>query len=64
MRMDLQRCLGGRGEIRAATWRLGLREVGEALGKEWRGGLVIHPGTAIQRLDHQIWSFPVDRLLV
>ncbi|HEX6898540.1 MAG TPA: ATP-binding protein [Thermoanaerobaculia bacterium] len=47
----------------ASDWRA-LREVGEALGKTWRGGLVIHPGMAIQRLDQQIWSLPVDRLLV
>jgi predicted AAA+ superfamily ATPase len=47
-----------------ASDRRALREVGEALGKTWRGGLVVHPGTAIQRLDHQIWSVPVDRLLV
>jgi predicted AAA+ superfamily ATPase len=47
----------------ASSWR-GLREVGEALGKAWRGGLVVYTGTALQRLDDRIWSVPADRLLV
>jgi predicted AAA+ superfamily ATPase len=47
----------------ASDWRP-LKEVGEVLGKAWRGGLVAYSGTSIKRLDHQIWAVPVDRLLV
>ena len=45
----------------SSDWRA-LREVGEALGPAWRGGLVVHPGPSLQRLDRQIWAVPVDRL--
>jgi uncharacterized protein len=41
-----------------------LREVGRALGSAWRGGLVIHSGSRIERLEEKIWAVPVDRLLV
>lgn len=47
----------------AADWR-GLREVGEALGDRWRGGLVVHRGPAVQRLDRNVWAVPVERLFV
>jgi predicted AAA+ superfamily ATPase len=42
-----------------------LREVGTALGSEWRGGIVVTRGTQIERLDEtgNIWSVPVHRLL-
>lgn len=46
----------------AADWRA-LRDVGRALGGAWRGGLVVHPGTRIARLEENIWAMPVDRLL-
>ena len=46
----------------SSDWR-GLREVGEALGAAWRGGLVVYSGSSMQRLDRQIWAVPVDRLL-
>jgi uncharacterized protein len=44
--------------------RRALREVGRALGRSWRGGLVIHGGAKIERLEENIWAVPVDRLLV
>ena len=47
----------------SSDWR-GLREVGEALGPAWRGGLVVYSGSSLQRLDRQTWAVPVDRLLV
>lgn len=46
-----------------SDWRA-LRDVGEALGPAWRGGLVVYSGNAVQRLDRQIWAVPVDRLLI
>lgn len=45
-----------------SDWRA-LREVGEALGPAWRGGLVVYSGPAVKRLDANIWAVPVDRLL-
>jgi len=45
-----------------SAWRA-LREVGEALGPSWRGGLLVYTGTALRRLDANIWAVPVDRLL-
>jgi uncharacterized protein len=50
-------------KLGASDWR-GLREVGEALGDRWRGGLIVHRGAAIQRLDQNIWAVPADRLFV
>ncbi len=50
-------------KLGASDWRP-LREVGEALGGRWRGGLIVHRGPAIQRLDQNIWAIPVDRLFV
>jgi predicted AAA+ superfamily ATPase len=50
-------------KLGASDWRA-LREVGEALGSRWRGGLVVHRGAAIQRLDQNIWAVPADRLFV
>ncbi|HEY0553459.1 MAG TPA: DUF4143 domain-containing protein, partial [Thermoanaerobaculia bacterium] len=47
----------------SSDWRA-LREVGEALGASWRGGLVVYSGNSLQRLDRQVWAVPVDRLLV
>jgi predicted AAA+ superfamily ATPase len=46
-----------------ADWRA-LREVGRALGSAWRGGLVVHSGSRIERLEEKIWAVPVERLLV
>jgi hypothetical protein len=46
----------------ATDWRA-LRDVGTALGTAWRGGVVVHPGSRIDRLDDRIWAVPVDRLL-
>jgi predicted AAA+ superfamily ATPase len=50
-------------KIGAADWRA-LRRVGEALGDRWRGGLVISQGARIEQLDQDVWTMPVDRLLV
>jgi hypothetical protein len=50
-------------KLGASDWRP-LREVGEALGSRWRGGLVVHRGPSIQRLDQNIWAVPADRLFV
>jgi len=50
-------------QLGASAWRA-LREVGEALGFSWRGGLIAYTGTALRRLDANIWAVPVDRLLV
>jgi predicted AAA+ superfamily ATPase len=44
--------------------RRALREVGRSLGTAWRGGLVIHSGARLDRLEDNIWAVPVDRLLV
>jgi hypothetical protein len=41
-----------------------LREVGKALGSAWRGGIVVHTGPRIEKLEENIWAIPVDRLLV
>jgi predicted AAA+ superfamily ATPase len=46
-----------------ASWR-NLREVGQALGRRWRGGLVVYAGNALQRLAENVWAVPVERLLV
>lgn len=41
-----------------------LKEVAVALGKKWRGGLVVYRGRRIQRLaDPDIWAVPSYRLL-
>ncbi len=41
-----------------------MRRVADALGGAWRGGLVVHRGAAIERLDAErgIWGVPVHRL--
>jgi predicted AAA+ superfamily ATPase len=52
----------GASRLGSSDWR-GLREVGEALGAAWRGGLVVYPGSSLQRLDRQTWAVPVNRLL-
>lgn len=44
--------------------RRALREVGSSLGSSWRGGLVVHGGPKLERLEENIWAVPVDRLLV
>jgi uncharacterized protein len=43
----------------------GLRALGQALGPQWVGGLVITRGGTLRRLDAQarIWAVPVERLL-
>ncbi len=46
-----------------ADWR-SLREVGEAVGDKWRGGLVVYRGTTIEQLQPNIWAIPVERLLI
>ncbi len=43
-------------------WR-SLREVGAALGRRWRGGLVIYPGRTVNRLASNIWALPAEQLL-
>jgi predicted AAA+ superfamily ATPase len=50
------------GRLGPADWRA-LKDVGEALGSAWRGGLVVYSGPDVRRLDRQIWAVPVDRLL-
>jgi hypothetical protein len=47
----------------SSDWRA-LREVGEALGSAWRGGLLVYSGSALRRLDRNLWAVPLDRLLV
>jgi uncharacterized protein len=46
-----------------ASWRA-LRELGEALGEQWRGGLLVYPGSSLRRLAKDLWAVPVERLLV
>ena len=43
----------------------GLRALALALGDRWRGGLVVHQGTAIEELDGAagLWGVPAHRLL-
>ena len=56
--------MGGEQSFGAELWEFAeLREVGEALGATWRGGLVVYSGSSVQRLDRQVWAVPVDRLL-
>jgi predicted AAA+ superfamily ATPase len=52
------------GERPGPADRRALRDVGLALGSAWRGGLVIHPGAKIERLEQNRWAVPVERLLV
>ncbi len=40
------------------------RSTSAGLGSAWRGGLVTHSGSRIEKLDDKIWAVPVDRLLV
>jgi hypothetical protein len=47
----------------SSDWR-SLRDVGQSLGTQWRGGLVVYNGTTIQQLGANVWAIPVDRLLV
>lgn len=49
--------------LASADWR-SLREVGQALGQRWRGGLVVYMGTTIEKLDTNLWAVPAERLLV
>lgn len=44
-------------------WR-GLRDVGQALGPQWRGGLVVYTGSEIEQFSPNLWAMPVERLLV
>jgi uncharacterized protein len=46
-----------------ADWR-SLRDVGQALGERWRGGLVVYGGTNLERLGPNVWAVPAARLLV
>ncbi len=46
-----------------ADWR-GLRQVGQALGARWRGGIVAYTGATIEQLEPNLWAVPVERLLV
>ncbi len=50
-------------QLSSSAWS-GMGEVGAALGKEWRGGIVIYSGTSIQKLGANLWAVPVERLLV
>lgn len=49
--------------LASADWR-GLRDVGEALGNQWRGGLVVYNGKTIEQLGQDIWAIPAGRLFV
>ncbi|MCY3776748.1 MAG: ATP-binding protein, partial [Candidatus Aminicenantes bacterium] len=40
----------------------GLRALGEALGAEWLGGLVVHRGEDLLELEPGLWAVPVHRL--
>ncbi len=40
----------------------GLRVLGEALGDEWIGGLVVHRGEDLLELEPDLWAVPVHRL--
>ena len=41
----------------------GLKEIAAALGKRWRGGLVIYSGDELKRIaSPQIWAVPSHRL--
>ncbi|MEI7437660.1 MAG: ATP-binding protein [bacterium] len=41
-----------------------LRRIAESAGSRWLGGMIVHSGTALQRLcDPCIWSMPASRLL-
>ena len=41
----------------------GLKEIASALGKKWRGGLVIYSGHEIKRIaEPNIWAVPSHRL--
>ena len=62
------RVLGIEVKARAGAERTdcrGLRALANALGDRWRGGLVVHDGTAIEELDAEarLWGVPAYRLL-
>lgn len=62
------RVLGIEVKARAGAERTdcrGLRALANALGDRWRGGLVVHDGTAIEELDAEarLWGVPAHRLL-
>ena len=40
----------------------GLRQLAEAAGKAWRGGLVVYRGAAVRRIDDRLWAVPSRRL--
>jgi hypothetical protein len=49
--------------ILAARDVTGLKEIAAALGKRWRGGLVIYGGNELRRIaEPQIWAVPSHRL--
>lgn len=58
---------GGRqtGKTVATRDLRGLRDVADALGKEWAGGMVLTRGRRIERLDEarRLWAVPLHRLL-
>ena len=42
-----------------------MREVAKALGKEWRGGIVVYPGRELKKIDQpNIWAIPSRRLFI
>ena len=47
----------------SSDWR-SLREVGQALGAQWRGGMVVYTGKTLEQLDTNIWAMPIERLIV
>lgn len=50
-------------QILASRDVTGLKEIAAALGKKWRGGLVIYSGNELKRIsDPQIWAVPSHRL--
>ncbi len=50
-------------KLSPSGWR-SMREVGKALGEQWRGGIVVYTGPSIQQLERNIWAVPLERLLV
>jgi uncharacterized protein len=52
------------GELLGTARRRALRDVGRSLAGDWRGGLIVHGGTKLERLEPNLWAVPVERLLV
>lgn len=51
-----------RAKVDRSDWRA-MQSVAEALGEEWKGGLVVYKGSMIMKLDEpDIWAVPAYRL--